>query len=117
MRCLDSEYFFMRIFTMKLEDLIETAKIAHLYADEAELKLMFPAFEEMTGLFDAMADSEAFMAPAKENSETGKVVLSNFNSNTLNNSFNNPHNNSLIEEMLNNAGERNGRFIVVPNVL
>jgi aspartyl-tRNA(Asn)/glutamyl-tRNA(Gln) amidotransferase subunit C len=102
---------------MKIEDLQETAALAHLNLDEAELAAAFPAFEQMLGFFAAMQaadeDKAAFPVPV---SNTPRTVESGFFRPDINNSpSNNPSEAASV--LLNNAGERDGRFIVVPNVL
>jgi aspartyl-tRNA(Asn)/glutamyl-tRNA(Gln) amidotransferase subunit C len=108
---------------MTIDDLKETAALAHLNMDEAELAGAFPAFEQMLGYFAAMqaADQEGGAAAGKSNppvSGTGGTVESgHFRSDAANV---NPAGNSsqnLAENLLDSAGERDGRFIVIPNVL
>ena len=52
---------------MKIEDLRETAALAHLNLDDEALDAAFPAFEQMLGFFAAMQsadeDTAAFAAP------------------------------------------------------
>ncbi|GHV92783.1 hypothetical protein AGMMS50268_32860 [Spirochaetia bacterium] len=117
---------------MKIEDLQETAALAHLNMDEKELAGAFPAFEQMLGYFAAMQaadkDEAAF---TKGNSALGDsaasaasgisavsrtLVSSHFRPDNLNPNNNN-NSDKLNENLLNNAGERDGRFVVVPNVL
>jgi aspartyl-tRNA(Asn)/glutamyl-tRNA(Gln) amidotransferase subunit C len=110
---------------MKIEDLKETAALAHLNLSEKELAGAFPAFEQMLGYFAAMeAAPVVWMAADRDeaggialggNSAVSRTVSSNhFRPDNLN-SNNTPNN--LNENLLNNAGERDGRFVVVPNVL
>jgi aspartyl-tRNA(Asn)/glutamyl-tRNA(Gln) amidotransferase subunit C len=115
---------------MKIEDLQETARLAHLNLDEGELAGAFPAFEQMLTFFAAMQaadeDADAFSAPISQDGGPQWTADSrhfrpdeapfgagryNFQSDARipANGFN--------ENLLNNAGERDGRFIVVPNVL
>ena len=110
---------------MNIEDLQVTAQLAHLDLDEAELADAFPAFEQMLGFFAAMQaadeDRAAFPAPILHGSaatvESGFFRLDNTNPNNPNGNQSNPASNGINENLLNNAGERDGRFIVVPNVL
>jgi aspartyl-tRNA(Asn)/glutamyl-tRNA(Gln) amidotransferase subunit C len=126
---------------MKIEDLQETVRLAHLNMDEKELAASFPAFEQMLGFFAAMQaadeDRAAFppesltgdAAPASGLSGASRTVSSqhfrpDVSGNNPNNQPNNPLHGSngaakelLVSGMLNNAGERDGRFVVVPNVL
>jgi aspartyl-tRNA(Asn)/glutamyl-tRNA(Gln) amidotransferase subunit C len=107
---------------MTIEDLKETAVLAHLNMDETELAGAFPAFEQMLGYFAAMqaADQEEGAAAEKGNppvSGTGGTVESgHFRGDAAPaNSANLSHN--LAEDLLDRAGERDGRFVVIPNVL
>ena len=110
---------------MKLEDLIETAQLAQLSLDKNELERVFPAFEHMISFFSSMqtadTDQAVFETPITELPETRNGVNANhFRPDKADSDINNPQgsvSNNLVEEMLSNAGERNGRFIVVPNVL
>jgi aspartyl-tRNA(Asn)/glutamyl-tRNA(Gln) amidotransferase subunit C len=109
---------------MKIEDLQETARLAHLNLDEKELTGAFPAFEQMLGFFAAMQaadeDAGAFSASVSSLNEPQWTAGSgHFRSDTVQTNSNNPPcpPGGLNENLLNNAGERDGRFIVVPNVL
>jgi hypothetical protein len=52
---------------MNIEDLKETAALAHLNRGEAELEAAFPAFEQMLGFFAAMqAADETPVTPRKK---------------------------------------------------
>ncbi|MDR2402649.1 MAG: aspartyl/glutamyl-tRNA amidotransferase subunit C [Spirochaetaceae bacterium] len=112
---------------MKIDDLRETALLAHLNLDDGELAAAFPAFEQMLGFFAAMQaadeDRAAFSVPLSgpavetpgSSDFSPLVYADHFRSDA-----DNPSNNAasgLNENLLNNAGERDGRFIVVPNVL
>jgi aspartyl-tRNA(Asn)/glutamyl-tRNA(Gln) amidotransferase subunit C len=124
---------FLQNPSMNIEDLKETAALAHLNLDEAELAGAFPAFEQMLGFFAAMQaaddDKAAFPAPVKDLTGSSRTVESGFFRLDSNNPKNFPglasHNTSanglneetLVSALLNNAGERDGRFVVVPNVL
>jgi aspartyl-tRNA(Asn)/glutamyl-tRNA(Gln) amidotransferase subunit C len=112
---------------MKIEELQVTAQLAHLNMDEKELAAAFPAFEQMLGFFAAMQaadkDSAAFpeAAPADGYAAATRTVSSDhFRSDQPHHNPNNSPNTSstgLNENLLNNAGDRDSRFIVVPNVL
>ncbi|GHV80451.1 hypothetical protein AGMMS49944_22420 [Spirochaetia bacterium] len=108
---------------MKIEDLQVTAQLAHLNMDEKELAAAFPAFEQMLGFFAAMQaadkDTEAFPEAALAAAFTGAsqtVSSDHFRSDNPHHNPNNSHT-TLVRDLLNNAGDRDGRFIVVPNVL
>jgi aspartyl-tRNA(Asn)/glutamyl-tRNA(Gln) amidotransferase subunit C len=116
---------------MNIADLKATAQLAHLNLDEGELTAAFPAFEQMLGFFAAMqaADGDAEAFPASEFRQTDAaganaltVLAGHFRPDTRN--PNNAHttasnglNRPVILNLIDNAGERDGRFIVVPNVL
>ncbi|MDR3138216.1 MAG: aspartyl/glutamyl-tRNA amidotransferase subunit C [Treponema sp.] len=128
---------------MKIEDLKETVQLAHLNMDEGELAASFPAFEQMLGFFAAMQAADEDRAAFPEGSLTGDaapvsglsgasqtVTSQHFRPDNSGNNLNNqpntppydPRDNKavkerLVSDMLHNAGERDGRFVVVPNVL
>ncbi|MDR2186327.1 MAG: aspartyl/glutamyl-tRNA amidotransferase subunit C [Treponema sp.] len=109
---------------MKIEDLQETAALAHLRMEAEELAGAFPAFEQMLGYFAAMQaageDRAAFPEDAAviaNFSAARNVSADHFRSD---NPFHNPqdlNDRPLNSDLLNNAGDRDGLFIVVPNVL
>jgi aspartyl-tRNA(Asn)/glutamyl-tRNA(Gln) amidotransferase subunit C len=117
---------------MNIEDLRETAALAHLNLTGQELSGAFPAFEEMLGFFAAMraADGElsapgvsetgspagvsAARAPEAGLSAAARTVDSRW---FRGDGAANPAGGDTVEQMLNSAGERDGRFVVVPNVL
>ncbi|GHU60762.1 hypothetical protein FACS189445_1020 [Spirochaetia bacterium] len=127
---------------MKIEDLQITAQLAHLNMDETELAAAFPAFEQMLGFFAAMqaadTDSAAFPEAALTavfTAASQSVPSAHFRPDTVDRRSNNLNPNdshitssnglndetlvsrTLVRDLLNNAGDRDGRFIVVPNVL
>jgi aspartyl-tRNA(Asn)/glutamyl-tRNA(Gln) amidotransferase subunit C len=117
---------------MKIEDLQVTAQLAHLNMGEAALAAAFPAFEQMLGFFAAMQaadhDTAAFPAGlAGDAAQTGSFVRpaahfrpdgSNYNAqNSQNTGSIDTNDEALVSNLLHNAGDRDGRFIVVPNVL
>jgi aspartyl-tRNA(Asn)/glutamyl-tRNA(Gln) amidotransferase subunit C len=101
---------------MKIEDLQVTAQLAHLNMDEKELATAFPAFEQMLGFFAAMQaadkDTAAFPGAAADSSDRLRSA-DHFRSDTSPTAVSN----GLNENLLQNAGDRDGRFIVIPNVL
>jgi aspartyl-tRNA(Asn)/glutamyl-tRNA(Gln) amidotransferase subunit C len=114
---------------MKIEELQETARLAHLNMDEKELAGAFPAFEQMLGFFALMqaADGDRAVFPAENTDLSGPsqtVSSAYFRSDTphttsstgLNHPAQDPRR-DLCGALLDNAGDRDGRFIVVPNVL
>ncbi|MDR3148246.1 MAG: aspartyl/glutamyl-tRNA amidotransferase subunit C [Treponema sp.] len=107
---------------MNIEDLRETAALAHLNLDEQELSGAFPAFEEMLGFFAAMRAADGEVAPeavegspAAGISAVARIVDSPWFRGDL--TVGGGKTGETVEQMLNSAGERDGRFVVVPNVL
>jgi aspartyl-tRNA(Asn)/glutamyl-tRNA(Gln) amidotransferase subunit C len=102
---------------MNIEDLKETAALAHLNLEEAELEKAFPAFEQMLGFFAAMqaadGDKAAFPAPVKEGAGQARAEGPGF----FRSDAGGPGGAALVSSLLDNAGGRDGRFIVAPNVL
>jgi aspartyl-tRNA(Asn)/glutamyl-tRNA(Gln) amidotransferase subunit C len=105
---------------MNIEDLQETAQLAHVTMDDQALGSAFPAFEQMLGFFAAMqrADEDSAAFPEGIRVETSGVSLI-----PISNHFrpDNPEANAsfhyLNEPLLSNPGERDGNFVVIPNVL
>jgi aspartyl-tRNA(Asn)/glutamyl-tRNA(Gln) amidotransferase subunit C len=105
---------------MDIRDLRETAALARLNLDDAGLEAAFPAFEQMLGYFALMqaADSDAEAFPQAVSGDGRLSVESGFfrpdgpesGSGAL-------ADNSSVDGLIANAEERDGRFIVVPNVL
>jgi aspartyl-tRNA(Asn)/glutamyl-tRNA(Gln) amidotransferase subunit C len=113
---------------MNIEDLRETAGLAHLNLGDGELAAAFPAFEQMLGYFTAMqaADrDEAAFGGAAETAPAGLSALArtvssgHFRGDNQNPNVRALGNSSedIAGSMLDNSGERDGRFVVVPNVL
>jgi aspartyl-tRNA(Asn)/glutamyl-tRNA(Gln) amidotransferase subunit C len=110
----------MQNVAMDIEDLKVTAALAHLNMDEAELAGAFPAFEQMLGYFAAMqaadqeggAETRPPVSGAERSVDSGHFRLDTAKVNTANDAA--P---GLPENLLDKAGERDGRFVVVPNVL
>jgi aspartyl-tRNA(Asn)/glutamyl-tRNA(Gln) amidotransferase subunit C len=112
-----------------MDDLKQTAELAHLNLRDEELAAAFPAFEQMLGYFAAMQDADgdeslfpqnrpAVSAPAGQNAGARIVSAGFFRPDAVGyENSNNPSNNTLNENLLNNSGERDGRFLVIPNVL
>jgi aspartyl-tRNA(Asn)/glutamyl-tRNA(Gln) amidotransferase subunit C len=103
---------------MNIEDLKETAALAHLNLEEAELAAAFPAFEEMLGYFAAMQAAGSGASPLSAGPGSGGAV----NSARFRADGEDPRSaplrgEAMGERLLENSGERDGRFVVVPNVL
>jgi aspartyl-tRNA(Asn)/glutamyl-tRNA(Gln) amidotransferase subunit C len=106
---------------MTIEDLKETAALAHLNLDEGELadafsSRMFAAFEQMVGYFAAMqaADEDRIAFP-EEAALSGSVISQTVSAGSFR-----P---DCTGSFANNAGEpasgpvQDGRFLVIPRVL
>ncbi|MDR2160472.1 MAG: aspartyl/glutamyl-tRNA amidotransferase subunit C [Treponema sp.] len=124
---------------MTIEDLKETAALARLNMDEAELSAAFPAFEQMVRFFTIMqaadTDEAAFGAPLRgpsgaaaspaAGSFRGASAEDTGITRIVDSGVYRPDSagaggvfpEDLNEKMVNNAGERDGRFMVIPNVL
>jgi aspartyl-tRNA(Asn)/glutamyl-tRNA(Gln) amidotransferase subunit C len=109
---------------MEFRDLQETAGLAHLNMSEQELRGAFPAFEQMLGYFAAMQaadqDESAFTA-GMSSGESGMAASARL----VDAAFFRPDSAGVAalsgadsgETLLSKAGERDGRFVVIPNVL
>ncbi|MDR2343496.1 MAG: aspartyl/glutamyl-tRNA amidotransferase subunit C [Spirochaetaceae bacterium] len=98
-------------------DLRITASLAHLDVDEAELEAALPAFREMLSYFATMQaadnDEKVFGGGISGFSFAGESVDSaHFRADAALTPAA-----KLADLMLDNSGERDSRFIVVPNVL
>jgi aspartyl-tRNA(Asn)/glutamyl-tRNA(Gln) amidotransferase subunit C len=105
---------------MNIEDLRETAALAHLNLSEEELAGAFPAFEEMLGFFTAMQAADRELAPAGGAAPAesfARALDSRRFRDDLRGEGGNPGGEGTVEQMLDSAGERDGPFVVVPNVL
>ena len=97
---------------MELTDLRETADLARLNMSDEELKKTFPAFEEMLSFFAVMqaADTDG----AEGMAASAKVVTAGY---LRPDTTDSPQEKDLSESMLSQAPQRDGRFMVIPNVL
>jgi aspartyl-tRNA(Asn)/glutamyl-tRNA(Gln) amidotransferase subunit C len=114
---------------MNIEDLRETAALAHLNLGDGELAAAFPAFEQMLGYFAAMQAADRDEAAAGASGGGAEAVppgLSALARTVSSGHFRRDNPNTGIpgnspEDMsgllIDNSGERDGRFVVVPNVL
>ena len=106
---------------VEIEDLRETAALAHLNPGEDELAGALSAFEEMLGYFALMqaADSETGESPSGISALARTVSSDHFRGDRdpVPASRSSAPGEDRTGEMLNSAGERDGRFVVVPNVL
>jgi len=120
---------------MELQELEKTAELAHLNADTEKIKALFPAFEQMAGFLDTMEEAEpalkemlsggielfnglpfagALLVTEQDISKSAAEAKSGGREDGLNIQ---EEGINIIEEMLQNAGERDGNFFVIPNVL
>ena len=97
-----------------IDDLKETATLAHLPLDESELEKMFPAFEQMLEYFTMMKNADddraAFPNGLDDFSYSRAVSFGSFRSDIECSSSEN-------KTLINNAAEHDGHFIMIPNVL
>ena len=105
---------------MELTELRETAELARLNLSEEELEKAFPAFEQMLAYFAAMqaADADAALPAVSGQTEgmaaSAKVVAAGY---FRPDAARPPSEQNLCEALLTQAPERDGRFMVIPNVL
>ncbi|MDR0555157.1 MAG: aspartyl/glutamyl-tRNA amidotransferase subunit C [Treponema sp.] len=110
---------------MEIDDLRETAALARLNLDESELAAALPAFEQMLAFFADMQaadeDTDAFPVPISGLSRTVRAVSSGHfradNAGSPHTTLNSLTGDADSAALLDNAGEQDGRFIVIPNVL
>ena len=95
---------------MQLTDLRETAALARINMGDEELKKTFPAFEEMLSFLDLM---QADTVRGEDPAACAKTVTSG----SLRPDTESAPDEEMLETMLSQAPERDGRFIVIPNVL
>jgi aspartyl-tRNA(Asn)/glutamyl-tRNA(Gln) amidotransferase subunit C len=126
MQRLDMNRRLCKNFRVNIEDLRETAELAHLNLGEDELKRAYSAFEQMLGYFAAMQaadlDAEAFPqgltggADSLEANESSRTVLAgHFRPDGSAEAA--LREGGLAQAMLEKAGERDGPFVMVPNIL
>lgn len=103
---------------MDIDDLKETARLARLSLSKEELAAAFPAFEQMLGFFAAMqaADKDAAAFPASGTGTEARAVLAgHFRPDTPDPGK--AQTGFSSAGLIDSAGERDGRFILVPGVL
>ena len=99
---------------MLLKELEMTAQLARLKMSTDELAALFPAFEQMLGFFAVMKEAD----DDPENACHGTYVgAGHFRADVGRADDALVYESDVHEKMLNNAGKRDGRFIVIPNVL
>lgn len=109
---------------MEFRDLEETAELARLNMAEQELRNAFPAFEQMLGYFTAMqaADQDktafttAIAGSASGMAPSARIVnAAYFRPDSANSAPSSGE--DMGEILLSKTAERDGRFVVIPNVL
>jgi aspartyl-tRNA(Asn)/glutamyl-tRNA(Gln) amidotransferase subunit C len=97
---------------MDIGELVITAQLARLKVDEKELAASLPAFEQMLGFFAAMraADTDENLTGMVMKVDSGHFRPDILNENAVSGR-------DLNRSLLDNPGERDGRFVVIPNVL
>jgi aspartyl-tRNA(Asn)/glutamyl-tRNA(Gln) amidotransferase subunit C len=100
---------------MEFSDLQETAALAHLNMAEQELRNAFPAFEQMLGYFAAMQAADRDEAAFAVGMDAGARAVNAgwFRPDSANSGSGADAGGPLLDK----AGERDGRFVVIPNVL
>ena len=98
---------------MELTDLKETAELARLNLGEQELRETFPAFEQMLSFFAILQDGDNALPATGEQAGPTKTVDSGW----LRPDAVPASEEGRIESMLSQSADRDGRFIVIPNVL
>ena len=98
---------------MDLQELEKTARLAHLNFSKDELVSAFPAFEQMIGFFAVMQETDSDTAFFQQNN----IKTEYFRADDCDVDPFPERNSSFNEKMLKAAGERDGRFFVIPNVL
>ena len=95
--------------------LSETAGLARLGLDEQELQEMFPAFEQMLSLFALMQAAGDALPAVTTQADFVTASAKPVNCGYLRQDTETPQ--ESVESMLSQAPERDGSFIVIPNVL
>ena len=103
---------------MELTDLKETAELARLNLADDTLKTIFPEFAEMASFFAVMQDADADETLPPATGITGGMAASSkpagadyLRLDTADGEEDGS------ESLLSQAPERDGRFVVIPNVL
>jgi aspartyl/glutamyl-tRNA(Asn/Gln) amidotransferase C subunit len=103
---------------MESHDLRETAGLARLSLSEQELQAMLPAFNEMLALFATMESAGSGTDMPDVNSQADFVLagVTPLSPGSLRPDTAEAQKDT-VEYMLSQAPERDGSFIVIPNVL
>lgn len=95
---------------MDYKELETTARLAHLSMSEDELRGAFGAFEQMLEYFQAMQRADALTA-ARDGAPSESAASGRWRGDRPAGTAAPPR------EILENAGEHDGAFIIIPNVL
>ena len=107
-----------------LQELTTTAQLARLNVSKDELIAALPAFEQMIDFFAAMEEADKDTAFSQQDEvfplTSTHMVGAEYFRNDESEAGVDPKQKEqpgINEKMLNNAGKRDGSFIVIPNVL
>ena len=111
---------------MEMKDLLETADLSRIPLGKQDMQSLPAAMEQMLALLDTMKNSDADLAMPAFTSQADFVIAS---AKPVDTGFLRPDEavtgaaeedsakTDVREFMLSQAGERDGNFIVIPNVL
>ena len=110
---------------MDIKELEITSRLAHLNMSKDQLESVFPAFEQTIGFFDTMENAETDPSFAElllhnvkhSSGKTNPPASALYVSSIELRCDSIEENTALNKELLDNAGERDGNFFVIPNVL
>lgn len=104
---------------MNIQELEETAALAHLDMDRNELAAALPAFEQMLGFFAVMqeADGDAAFNALVPPLAPGQAAGTRLANAAYFRGDAEAETGVSAERLIEAAGERDGCFIVIPNVL
>jgi aspartyl-tRNA(Asn)/glutamyl-tRNA(Gln) amidotransferase subunit C len=107
---------------MDISELEVTASLAHVGFSHDELEAAFPAFRQMLGYFEAMraadTDDAAFDGPLASLAPQRPIVQSpHFRADAVATATATAEVTASGDALLQNPGETDGRFVVIPNVL
>jgi aspartyl-tRNA(Asn)/glutamyl-tRNA(Gln) amidotransferase subunit C len=97
---------------MELTDLQETATLARINMSGDDMEKTFPAFEQMLSFFAVMSDGGNTFGEQTDFTAAMTAASGSLRPDTAT-----APDEDLFESMLSQAPERDGRFIVIPNVL
>ncbi|MDR2211936.1 MAG: aspartyl/glutamyl-tRNA amidotransferase subunit C [Spirochaetaceae bacterium] len=109
----------MQLLFMDRKELEETAALAHLNINGEELTAALPAFEQMLGFFALMQGADAEVPVPAAGIASGQAAGSALVNSGHFRGDAAPAGQIPVsrDDLLKNAGDRDGAFIVIPNVL